>query len=516
MSTVFDEAILEDHAEIDPSVLPALRPESERVVVLALDIGTSGMRAALFDDRGDQIEGSFVAVANEQFPALVSGDDVSADALVTLVAALLDRAVERAEELVSRVDYIAVSCFWHSLIAINNSGEAITPLLGWADKRASAAVAELRETLNEAEIHGHMGCRFHSSYWPAKLLWLKKSSPDLFAKTKRWLSFSDYLYAEIFGTVSTSVSMASATGLFNQATCKWDDELIATLGIKKDQLPPIAPLRRTAGGLRDEYMLRWPLLDRAAWLQAIGDGAANNIGAGCVSRDRIAAMLGTSGAIRMVSARVPPAALPEELFCYRADRDRVVVGGALSDGGGLLSWLQNNLALNYDAGELNLLLDSYEPDSHGLTILPFWSGERAPGWSTSAVGTIHGLTAATKSVDIARAAMESICYLFARVLESLDSFAPDASIVLTGKIFHSFSVWTQMFSDVLGRKVGLSGIEEASLRGAALLALETIGTIETLETFRAVPERVLVPDMNRHEMYRRAIQRQQELYCRLT
>src|SRR2546423_2236687 len=103
MSTVFDEAILEDHPDIDLSVLPSLRPEDERVVVLSLDIGTSGMRAALFNDRGDQIEASFVAVANEEFPAFVSGDDVRADALVTLVAALIDRAVERAEELVSRV-----------------------------------------------------------------------------------------------------------------------------------------------------------------------------------------------------------------------------------------------------------------------------------------------------------------------------------------------------------------------------------------------------------------------------
>lgn len=309
--------------------------------------------------------------------------------------------------------------------------------------------------------------------------------------------------------------MASATGLFKQAECNWDEELLSGLQVRHEQLLPIAPPRKTAGGLRDDYMLRWPMLERAAWFQAIGDGAANNIGAGCVSRDRIALMLGTSGAIRILSRRAAPAMLPPELFCYRADRERVVIGGALSDGGGLMRWCEKNLELDSAGAELNALLESFEPDSHGLTMLPFWSGERAPGWSSDATGTIHGLRASTSSLDIGRAAMESICYLFARILQSLDSFAPDAAITLTGKVFHSLPAWAQICADVLGRKVELSSVNEASLRGAALLALETIGTMDVLETRASRPGRVFVPDMQRHEVYRLAIERQRDLYCKL-
>lgn len=514
MSTVFDEAILEEHGEIDLSVLPSLHSEREQAIVLALDIGTSGTRAALFNERGDQIEGSFVETANAE-SAFVSGDDVSAEILFASVAAVLDRAVERAEELVSRVDYVAASCFWHSMLGLDEAGRAITPLLGWADTRAGEAVAQLCDKIDESKTHARTGCRLHSSYWPAKLIWIKQSSPDLFAQVRRWISFSDYLYNELFGSLSTSVSMASATGLLNQTTCAWDDELPAVIGLAEEQLPPIAPLRKTAGGLREEFMLRWPMLERAAWLLAIGDGAANNIGAGCVSRDQIALMLGTSGAMRMLSSRAAPIVLPPELFCYRADRERVVIGGALSDGGGLLSWLQQNLAVNYAASELNALPDSYEADSHGLTILPFWSGERAPGWSANATGTIHGLSASTTSLDISRAAMEAIAYRFALIAAPLDSFAPDAMITLTGKIFHLYPAWAQIMSDVLGRKVELSSVTESSLRGAALLALETIGTIDSLETIGSERSRVFVPDLQRHEAYRRAIDRQQELYRRL-
>lgn len=516
MSTVFDEAVLEERPEIDLSTLASLRTEKDPVVVLALDIGTSGTRAALFDSRGDQIEGSFIHAPGDEYAELVSGDDVSADALVDSVARVLDAAVERAEEFVTRVDYVAPAAFWHSLVGVDDAGRAITPLLGWADTRAAAAVTVLRELLPPSETHARTGCRFHPSYWPAKLLWLRKTSPEIFGKVRQWLSFADYLYLKIFGTAATSVSMASATGLFNQARCEWDDRVLAAVDIPQSHLAPIVAPRRTAGGLRDEYMLRWPLLARATWFQAIGDGAANNIGAGCVARERIGLTVGTSGAVRMLSSRAAPASLPPELFCYRADRERVVIGGALSDGGGLLRWFRETLKLELDDAELNRSIEACEPDAHGLTILPLWSGERAPGWLSAATGTIHGLTAATKPLDLVRAAMESICYRFALIAEPLESFAPDASLTLAGKAFLSYPCWAQMMADVLGRQVELSAVAETTLRGAALLALETIGTIDTLETLESEPSRSFRPDMQRHEVYQRAIDRQQELYGRLT
>ena len=516
MSTVFDEVVLEERPEIDLSTFPSLRAEKDPVTVLALDIGTSGTRAALFDSRGDQIEGSFLHLPADEYAELLSGDDVNADALVASVAQLLDAAVERAERFVARIDYVAAASFWHSLIGVDDAGRAITPLLGWADMRASEAVSELRELLPETDTHARTGCRFHPSYWPAKLLWLRKSSPDVFARVRRWLSFADYLYLQLFGNWATSVSMASATGLLNQTACEWDQETVSALDIDKGLFPPIVAPRRTAGGLRDEFMLRWPMLARATWLQSIGDGAANNIGVGCVSRERVALTVGTSGAMRMLSSRAAPTTLPSELFCYRADRERVVIGGALSDGGGLLRWVQNSFKLaDFEGTELNQSLEAYGPDSHGLTILPFWSGERAPGWSSSATGTIHGLTAATKPLDIVRATLESIAYRFALIADPLESFAPAASITITGKVFLLYPFWAQMMADVLGRPVELSALPETTLRGAALLALETIGTIDTLETIKSEPCRSFRPDMQRHQVYRRAIERQQELYRRL-
>lgn len=515
MSTVFEEAVLEERPEIDLSVLPSLRAEREGAVVLALDIGTSGARAALFDSHGEQIPDSLVGLPSQSYSALVSGADVDSAALVESVAASLDLAVARAEAVASHIDYVALACFWHSLVGVDDAGNAITPLLGWADLRAAEAVVELRAQFDETITHARTGCRFHPSYWPAKLLWLRKTHEDAFGKVRCWLSFSDYLFLKLFGDPSTSISMASATGLLDQSTCDWDDELLNAVAIARDQLPSIAPARTTFRGLRDKYLLRWSMLDRAAWFPAIGDGAANNIGLGCISTERSGLMLGTSGAMRMLSSRVPPAALPSQLFCYRADRERVVIGGAVSGGGSLLAWMKNALALNCDEAEINESLSEVEPDSHGLTILPFWSGERAPGWSRAARGAITGLAAGTTPIDIVRAAMESVCYGFALIARELESFASEPAITVTGKVFLSNAVWAQMMADVLGKQIELSPVPEVTIRGAALLALETIGTIDSLETIKTEVGRVFLPDMKRHEVYARAIKRQQELYEKL-
>jgi len=267
--------------------------------------------------------------------------------------------------------------------------------------------------------------------------------------------------------------------------------------------------------LREEYSLRWPLLDSAAWFPALGDGAANNIGAGCVSPDRATLMIGTSGAMRVLFAGSPPQSLPPELFCYRADRERVVIGGALSDGGGLSRWMKDTLALNYDEDELERALELLKPDAHGLTILPFWSGERATGWSASARGAIIGLTASTSPIEILRAAMEAISYRFALLARALDKIAPKAMIVASGNALLASRAWVQMIADVLARPIELSPAREASCRGAALLALETIGKIDGIEVVQSEPGEVFEPDLTRHRVYARAIERQQEFYAKL-
>ncbi len=514
MSSVLDELAYE--LEPDASVLSfGLRAELEPPIVLGLDIGTSGVRAMLFDGRGEEIEGSHTNLSSELYATLHSGADTGADDLVEHAARTLDILLARTSDKVSRIDYVGTSCAWHSLVGVNREGLAVTPVFGWADTRAARAARELRDRFDERQTHARTGCRFHPSYWPAKLSWLRDERGDLFEQADRWLGFAEYFALRLFGEASVSVSMASGTGLLDQRSCAWDGELLEALGITTAQLPAIAQPGKTFTKLTDAYALRWPMLNRAAWFPAIGDGATNNVGAGCATRERAALMIGTSGAMRVLFAGEPPESLPPELFCYRADRDRVVVGGALSDGGGLYRWLTEALMLNEDEEEIERALAAIEPDSHGLTILPFWSGERSTGWSTTARGAILGLESRTQPIEILRAAMEAVAYRFALIARALDTIAPDASIIAAGNALLASPVWAHILADVLARPIKLSAVREASCCGVALLALEAAGKIENIEELPAAFDQVYEPETASHERYRAAIERQQQIYQQL-
>lgn len=479
---------------------------------LALDIGTSSVRAALYDARGDEIPETSVKHERALTTTIDGGAELDAVQALEQVESVIDAALTRPAQLVGRLELVALSCFWHSLVGVAQDGRALTPVYTWADTRAAPVVEELRRLFDESETHARTGCRFHPSYWPAKLLWLRKEHAGVFRTAARWLSFSDLLMQRFFGEAATSVSMASGTGLFDQRACAWDEELRHRLGLSTGQLPPIAGAEKTFHGLKKEYAARWPQLREARWSAAIGDGAANNIGAGCTGSEQAALMIGTSGAMRVMSRGDAPAPLPAELWCYRADRERVLVGGALSDGGGLFGWMKDALNLRVDDAELERALDEMQPDAHGLTLLPFWAGERSTGWHAAARGAILGVRAHTSPLEILRASMEAVAYRFALVCESLDSIAPQASIVASGGALKSSRVWTQIIADALGRTVTLSLAHEASSRGAVLLALELAGKIKSITDAPALLGETFEPDMARHARYRTGLERQQKFY----
>jgi gluconokinase len=218
--------------------------------------------------------------------------------------------------------------------------------------------------------------------------------------------------------------------------------------------------------------------------------------------------------MRVVYSGEPPSKLPPSLWSYRVDERRVVVGGALSDGGGLIQWLMKSLNAG-DTEALQQRLATLEPDAHGLTILPFWSGERSTGWSTEARGGIFGLRQQTTTLEIIRAALESIAYRFALIAAALDEIAPGATVIATGNALRSSPVWLQIIADVLGRPITFGGSPEASIRGAALLALEAVGKIGSIEEVPVSVDTGVEPDMQRHARYREGLARQEDLYARL-
>ena len=170
--------------------------------------------------------------------------------------------------------------------------------------------------------------------------------------------------------------MASGTGLLDVHAMVWDAEMLEVSGIGVDRLSPLVDLG-PPGCLRADFANRWPALADAHWFPALGDGACANVGSGATGPSRIALTVGTSAAVRMILPRPPDQdwTVPEGLWAYRLDRERAVLGGALSNGGNLLRWIWDTTGTDRD-DETTTAAAALAPDSTGSD-LPALSRRRA-------------------------------------------------------------------------------------------------------------------------------------------
>lgn len=480
--------------------------------ILGLDIGSSSVRGALFDSSGRMLPKMLARDERRLTATRDGGAEIDADKAFRQVVATIDVVLASAAKVRGDINSVAPCSFWHSLMGVDKTGKPTTPVYGWADNRSRKYVDVLRNRFDETETHNRTGARFHSSFWPAKLLCIRKEQPDVWAKTTGWISLGDYVSLKLFGRAVSSVSMASGTGIFDVRKCDWDAEFLSYLKIKKISLPEIATTDDLSPFLLPKWQKRWPRLKAAKWFPPVADGVANNIGSGCVDETKAALMVGTSGALRVVYKGDPPKKIPSGLWCYRVDRERVIVGGALSDGGGLYDWLKRTLRIHISDAALGKEMSRRGADAHGLTFMPFLAGERSTGYNENATGAISGLTMAHDAIDILQAAMESVAYRFTEIFEQLTSVFPDLSIVASGGALNASSVWTQVIADVLGRDITISNEPEASLRGAVLLALATTGKIEFTDTVSAYTKKKIAFHPQCYDIYREARDRHSAVY----
>jgi len=447
--------------------------------VLAIDIGTSSSRAAIHNRRGNRLAAT---IAQFAYP-LQSGADGRAELDPAVIAKAVQRAVEHSlaagnGRKGTPLAGIGISCFWHSMLGLDGKGRPLTPIYTWADSRCRKEAAELRRGGGEMVLHRRTGCMARTSFWPARLLWLRRTNRALFARVARWVSPAEWLQEQWCGRATVSLSMASGTGLLDARILQWDRSLLKKCGLSPTQLNPLSdePLPLSATMAR-----RFPRLGGARWFPAIGDGAASNLGSGATVPGLAAINVGTSAALRIVideGTKVAPKAraipTPFGLFGYRIDSRRRLVGGAVSNAGNLRAWALRELKVPSEAAFEKALAARPLPVP-GLTILPFWMAERAPTWPEDLSSIVLGITQATTAADLLQALQEATYHRLAAIAERVEKITRRRlAFIVSGGISHS-SGSLQRLADVLGRPVRAAKEPEASLRGAALFALERLG-----------------------------------------
>jgi gluconokinase len=246
-------------------------------------------------------------------------------------------------------------------------------------------------------------------------------------------------------------------------------------------------------------------LKSVPWFLAIGDGAAANIGSGCSDPSQLALTIGTSGAMRIVMAAASLAQVPQGLWFYRVDAERGLLGGATTEGGNLYAWFGETLRLP-PADELEHALARMKPASHGLSMMPFIAGERAPGWHDYARASIVGLSLNTTPVEIVRAGLEAIAYRFGQIYSYIVANLADRPAIVAGGGVVNSPAWLQIFADVLGQPVITLKEKETTSRGVALLALESLAIIDSVSDLPPATGQIYEPNPEHMEQYRLALE----------
>ncbi|MFM2308018.1 MAG: hypothetical protein RLY87_138 [Chloroflexota bacterium] len=483
---------------------------SDTDIVLTIDIGTSSVRVLAYDHQAHKlphIEGRRVVDVQTTGEGAA---EVDAVALCEAVAACIDDVLQQLGARGAAIRAVGMAAMATTMVGVNGEGIPVGPLRTYADTQSDGAARHLRQVYDESSVHDRTGCMLRPNYWPSRIAWLKQERPEEWHCAQQWLSIGAFVAQTFTGSAPITYSEAAWTGLLNRTTLTWDSTWLAALGLSEATLPKLIDVDTPFPPLRAQWAVRWPQLAVVPWYGAVGDGAAANVGSGCIDAQSLALTVGTTGALRIALPGTPQP--PAGLWCYRIDRHTALVGGATSEGGNVYQWVRQTMRLDGDEAAIQSRLAAYAPDAHGLTILPLFAGERSPGWAGEAKATIHGMHLGTTAWDIARASLEAIALRFGRIALSLPS---TSRVIASGGALEHSSLWMQICADVLGRPVYASGVEEATARGVALLVLRTLKVIPTFAALPTTPSVVYQPDPHATQAYSIAAARQFMLYERL-
>ncbi|MFI9527722.1 gluconokinase [Micromonospora rosaria] len=486
-------------------------PGNGRQVVIGVDIGTTSTKAVAYDTDGRQLGTHAVGYPlDAPLPGRAEQD------FDLIHAAVLETVRTVAAGLAGPVAGLSFSSAMHSLIGLDADDNPLTPVVTWADARASGQAERLRVAANGLALHRRTGTPVHPMAPLPKLVWYAEQKPQVFARVARWVGIKDLLLLRLCGELVTDHSLASGTGLLDIHRLDWDPEALEIAGITAAKLPRLVPTTTVLPGLTPGAARATGLPAQTPVVVGAGDGPLANLGLGAVRPGVLACSIGTSGALRVMVEQ--PAVDPlGGVFCYALTEHRWVVGGAVNNGGIVLGWAGDALApeLAEQTEEELLALAARAPvGSGGLIMLPYLLSERAPHWSSLARGAYVGLTHGHRREHLVRAALEGVCQQLAVVLRSVRAAGNEVREVRASGGFARSPLWRQMLADALGLPVRFPAGHEGSGFGAALLGMQALGLVPSVDVAADLVEiaETVTPDPAAAATYAALLPLHEELY----
>lgn len=486
--------------------------------IVTIELGTNAVRIFAFDMNGNTIgsmKGSYPTFHTEPDYSEQDPEQI----FITMLYVLKNLLTEKIHPHKYKVVSICFSASMHSVLAIDDHGVPLGNVITWADNRGKAEAHELKKSGLGKKLYINTGTPIHPMSPLVKITWIKNHDPQRFNKTSKFLSIKSYIIQQLTGEYCIDYSLASATGLLNIHTIKWEAEALAHAGITQDKLPELAPVFHTPGKLRKEYQKSLGLSGSTKILLGSSDGCMATLGAGVWSEGKATITIEDSGAVRVVGKEVIRDE-KQRFFNYLLTENCYVSGGPTNNGGVVFEWFAKQFGdfrgpydIEFTMENLIMEASKVAVGSDGLLFLPYLLGERAPIWNANARGSYFGLNIKHERQHFIRATIEGILYEIYSIGKTLEEHRSIQSLSVNGS-FASIPFCTQMIADMFNKPVTINKNSNSASFGSFLMSATDLGKYKNLEeAARAI---VLTdtskPDMKNHATYQQYI----DIFTRLT
>jgi len=458
--------------------------------ILSLDQGTTSSRALLFDQQG-----AVRSVAQREFtqifpqPGWVEHDpeEIAASQIAVALEVLAEAKIKPSD-----IAAIGITNQRETTIVWDRStGKAICNAIVWQDRRTAAFCQQLKTQAHENLIQQRTGLLIDAYFSGSKISWILKHVPDA-----RQLAEAGRL---AFGTVDTwllwklsggrlhvtDASNASRTMLFNLHSGRWDPDLLDLFQVPASMLPTVRPSSEVYGEVNSA-----PGLNGIPVAGIAGDQQAALFGQRCTNPGLTKNTYGT-GCFMLQSTGNRAVSSTHRLLTTVAwrigDEMNYALEGSVFVGGAVVQWLRDGLGIIRSSSEVEALANSV-PDNGGVYFVPAFVGLGAPHWDSYARGAIFGLTRGSTAGHIARAALESIAYQVAELMDAVetDTNTPLRELRVDGGASANDSLM-QFQADILGVPVVRPGMTETTALGAAFLAGLGVGFWKDAQAIAELP-----------------------------
>lgn len=451
-----------------------------RQLVIGIDLGTTSVKACAFQTDGHviaEVEEMTKTEYPEQGYALQNVEHIERSSVLAL-----KRLIEKVNIMEGELLAVSFSAAMHSLVCVDNSGNAISPLLTWADGRSTAQVKALS---NEDKKHYYeiTGTPVHPMTPFTKLLWMKETKYVPYVEATYFMSAKEFIINKWFGKRLIDYAMASATGLFNPVTLRWEPTLLQLTNITSDQLSTIVEPTTILTEINAEIAKEIGISIDVPFVIGSADGQLANLGSGAILPGEVAISVGTSGAIRQFTSSFQVSET-QSTFCYSFSSDSYIVGGPTNNGGVVLQWTKDLLQYEGDFPSFIAEAEKSEIGAEGIVFLPYLNGERAPIWDQEAKGNFYGLSISHRRGHIIRAVLEGITLNLYQIGNALEqSIGPAHKVFVNGGLARS-SVWLQMLADIFNANIYVSESHNGAAWGASWTALVALGYASSFDDIK--------------------------------